>query len=102
MCKFRVAYLWALLLFISPANDACAVSATPQPPPLADEDDEYLSVERDQDLHRSTQQKPVQGGLKPTPIRLFTTSPSRRDTYGTHISRPFGPEPVYMFMSLQR
>jgi hypothetical protein len=97
----KLAYLLIFLAIWSQLDDAL-LTAFPSVPPvaLADDDDDYLSVKRERARERaSSQQKSVL-------VRVIPKNPSssistRRGSPPGSKPRPFGPFPLYVFMSLQ-
>ena len=95
-----LAYLLVLLLISAQAEDAWAVTPVLPFAPLSDENDEYLPAQRQvQGAASSSCQPPAFNGLKP---RTAYFSPVRSGVPSEwNLTTPFGPPPLYVFMSLQ-
>lgn len=99
----RAAAFLLVLLFWAQVDDAWILSPIPQSQVPVDNDDEYLPVRREQDVHqRSDRQRPVVVGPTSSIFRLFSTATLTGVAFAAFLSRPFGPASLYVFMSLQR
>jgi hypothetical protein len=96
----RLAYLLVLLLISAQAEDAWAVAPVLPSAPLTDDNDEYLPAQRQlQGAASSSRQAPAFNGLKP---RTADFSSARSGVPSEwNLTTPFGPPPLYVFMSLQ-
>src|SRR5215831_18556535 len=96
----RFAYLLVLLLISAEAGDAWAVAPVLSSAPLSDENDEYLPAQRQvQGAATSSCQPPAFNGLK---SRTADFSPGQSGVPSRwNLTTPFGPPPLYVFMSLQ-
>jgi hypothetical protein len=95
----RLTYLLVLLLISAQAEDAWAVVPVLPSAPLADDNHEYLASRPTQAEESSSRQKRAFAGFKPqtadyTPVRTGI-APKQ------NLAAPFGPLPLYVFMSLQ-
>jgi hypothetical protein len=96
----RVAYLLVLLLIAAQVQDTWAVALDLPTTPLADENDEYLPVQRRRRGEQTAfRPKPVLNALK-CPAADFCFVP-RGVPSEWNPTTPFAPPPLYIFMSLQ-
>jgi hypothetical protein len=96
----RLPYLLVLLLLSAQVDDAWAVAPVLPSAPLADDNDEYLPAQRrPQEQRPSSCQKPVFEAVK-SPNANFSFVP-RGAPSERNLTTPFGPPPLYVFMSLR-
>jgi hypothetical protein len=96
----RLAYLLIFALLSAQVDDAwAAVVPISSAAPLADDNDEYLPAPRRLRDEQTSGQEPVFVGLEPL---TADTLPARKGVPDEwHLTTPFTPPPLYVFMSLQ-
>jgi hypothetical protein len=95
----RLPYLLILLL-TAQADDYWAVAPVLPSAPLADDNDEYLPAQRrPQEQRPFSRQKPVFEAVTP-PDADFSFVP-RGVPSEWNLTTPFGPPPLYVFLSLR-
>ena len=95
----RLAYLLVLLLISAQVDDAWAVATVLPSVSLADENDEFLPAQRLAQDRRTSLQKPLFEALKPANADVAFMP--RGLPLAWNSTTPFGPSPLYVFMSLQ-
>jgi hypothetical protein len=96
----RLAYLLLLLLLSAQVDDAWDVALRLPSDSRAADNDEYLPAQpRLQAEPSSSHQQPMFVGLKPLTADFSTAR--RGVPYERNLTAPFGPPPLYAFMSLQ-
>jgi hypothetical protein len=96
----RVAYGLVLLLISAQVQDTWAVALVLPSTPLADENDEYLPVQRQpRGEQPSSSPKPLFNALKPPAVDVSFVP--RGVPAEWILTTPFAPPLLYIFMSLQ-
>jgi hypothetical protein len=99
----RRACFLILLLLWAQVDNLWAVLAVPQTRVAVDDDDEYLSIEREPSSQLfSGRQRLFHAELIALPVGLFLPSSREGEATGDSAFRPSGLSSLYVFMSLQR
>lgn len=98
----QIAYLLILLLFSAQVDDVWVVVPHPAAETLAEENNEYLSGQRQEKRRCQSLDNPKFTGPTVLPGQRDPVNPSGALAVDKECPRPLCPPPLYVFMSLQR